>query len=114
MKEFEAAGIVERQASDSDPSLFEYQLTDSGRELGPLVEAFGIWGQRWMEANLSLQHLDVSLLMWDMRRNLDTTPMPKQRRVVEFAIRICRRAAYCWLLVDPESGGGSLLGRPWI
>ena len=84
LKELGTAGIVARAASASDPGVFEYHLTESGRELGPLVEAFGIWGQRRIEANLSLQHLDVDLLMWDMRRNLNTTPMPARRSVVEF------------------------------
>src|SRR5580693_7082744 len=66
LKELETAGIVARETSTSDPGILEYHLTESGRELGPLVEAFGIWGQRRIEADLSLQHLDVDLLMWDM------------------------------------------------
>ena len=33
--------------------------------------SLGIWGQRWVESSLSLKNLDPSLLMWDMRRNLD-------------------------------------------
>jgi DNA-binding HxlR family transcriptional regulator len=84
LKELESGGIVTRKKSASDPGVLEYQLTESGRELGPLVEAFGVWGQRRIESKLSLQHLDVDLLMWDMRRNLNTTPMPTHRSVVEF------------------------------
>ena len=53
LKELEAAGIVARAASSSDPALFEYHLTEAGRELGPLVEAFGIWGQRRIESSSS-------------------------------------------------------------
>src|SRR5512140_453207 len=83
LKELEMAGIVARAASSADPAVSEYPLTESGRELGPLVEAFGIWGQRRIESKLSLQHLDVDLLMWDMRRNLNATPMPAHRSVVE-------------------------------
>ena len=79
LKELEEAGIVARAASDADAKSFEYHLTESGRELGPLVEAFGIWGQRRIEVELSLQHLDADLLMWDMRRNLNVTPMPPSR-----------------------------------
>ena len=105
LKELEAAGIVAREASASDPTLFEYQLTESGRELGPLVEAFGIWGQRRIEANLSLAHLDGDLLMWDMRRNLDTTPMPTRRSVIEFVYPdLPAKLRRFWLVVDPESG----------
>jgi DNA-binding HxlR family transcriptional regulator len=59
LKELESAGIVARAASAADRTLFEYRLTEAGRELGPLVEAFGIWGQRRIESSLSLARLDV-------------------------------------------------------
>src|SRR5690349_12223132 len=59
LKELESAGIVSRDPSPAEPGLFEYNLTPRGRELGPIVEAFGIWGQRWIDTKLSLQHLDV-------------------------------------------------------
>ena len=105
LKELEEAGIVARAASQADASVFEYQLTESGRELGPLVEAFGIWGQRRIEADLSLQHLDADLLMWDMRRSLNVTPMPSRRSVIEFVFpgQSAAQRRY-WLVVDPEAG----------
>ena len=52
LKELEVAGIIARISSASDRNVFEYQLTAAGRELGPIVEAFGIWGQRRIEADL--------------------------------------------------------------
>jgi len=105
LKELEIAGIVARSALDADPGVFEYQLTESGRELGPLVEAFGIWGQRRIETKVSLQHLDVDLLMWDMRRNLNTTPMPTRRSVMEFVYpELTAAQRRWWLIVDPEAG----------
>lgn len=105
LKELETAGIVARAASSADPAVFEYQLTESGRELGPLVEAFGIWGQRRIESKLSLQHLDVDLLMWDMRRSLNTTPMPAHRSVVEFVYpELPAAQRRFWLIVDPGTG----------
>src|SRR3954466_7288202 len=81
LKELEAAGIVRRLASGRETGLYEYHLTDAGKDLRPLVEGFGFWGQRWVQAGPSLQKLDVSLLMWDMRRNLNTEPMPRRRSV---------------------------------
>jgi len=105
LKDLEAAGIVAREASRSESGAFEYRLTASGRELGPIVEAFGIWGQRRIEADLSLQHLDVQLLMWDMRRNLNPTPMPQGRNVIHFIypeLPAAQRA--WWLIVDPKDG----------
>ena len=105
LKELEAAGIVAHDVSGTEPAVSEYHLTESGRELWPLVEAFGIWGQRRIEARLSLQHLDADLLMWDMRRNLDTTPMPPQRSVVEFIYpEVPAAKRHFWLIVDPASG----------
>ncbi len=105
LKELEAAGIVAHAASRADAAVSEYRLTESGRELGPLVEAFGIWGQRRIESKLSLQHLDVDLLMWDMRRNLNTTPMPARRSVVEIVYpELPAAQRRWWLIVDPGTG----------
>jgi hypothetical protein len=77
-------------------------LTTAGRELGPIVEAFGVWGQRRIDSHLSLKNLDVQLLMWDMRRNLNTTPMPKKRSVVQFTYpELSPTQRSWWLIVDP-------------
>jgi len=100
--DLEAAGIVERVKSRSKRSAHEYKLTDSGRDLRSIVEAIGIWGQRWVDADLSLDNLDPSLLMWDMRRNLNTTPMPKRRSVIEFLYTdLPASQKHWWLIVDP-------------
>src|SRR5207237_9697245 len=48
LKDLEGAGIVTRQPS-ADPGVFEYRLTESGRELGPLLEAFGGGGDLRIE-----------------------------------------------------------------
>ena len=43
--------------------------------------------------------------MWDMRRNLDATPMPIRRSVVEFVYPALPAAyRHFWLIVDPETG----------
>jgi DNA-binding HxlR family transcriptional regulator len=104
LKELEAAGVLTRKPSRAGGGA-EYELTRAGRELEPLIEAFGVWGQRWIDSELSLQHLDVQLLMWDMRRNLDTTPMPQRRSIIEFVypeLPAAQRA--WWLVVDPDEG----------
>ena len=105
LKELEAANVITRTPLPSEPGIFEYRLTDAGYELEPLVQAFGVWGQRWVDSELSLQHLDVQLLMWDMRRNLDPDPLPKRRSVVQFqypGLPAGQRS--WWLLVDPDAG----------
>jgi DNA-binding HxlR family transcriptional regulator len=104
LKDLEADGILSRIPSPSESGVFEYHLTEAGRALQPLVEAFGVWGQRWIESELSLQHLDVSLLMWDMRRNLDPTPLPKRRSVIHFQYpELPSGQRSWWLLVGPDA-----------
>ena len=52
LKELEAAGILIRK-SGSERGVFEYQLTATGRELGPIVQAFSISGQRFLSLSLA-------------------------------------------------------------
>ncbi|MES1191309.1 MAG: helix-turn-helix domain-containing protein [Steroidobacter sp.] len=103
LKELEAAGIVERRAIKSEKGLFEYHLTESGKDLGPVVDAIGSWGGKWVQARRSLKNLDPSLLMWDMRRKLDPTPLPNRRTVIQFLYRdlpLSKRRY--WLVVEPH------------
>lgn len=103
LKELETAGIVERREVRSEKGVFEYRMTESGKDLRPIVEAMGFWGQRWIEARLSLKNLDASLLMWDMRRNLNPSPLPDRRTVIQFLYRelpLSKRS--WWLVVEPQ------------
>jgi DNA-binding HxlR family transcriptional regulator len=102
LKALEAAGIVERLTPSGGPRIHEYHLTEAGRDLHSVVESIGVWGQRWVDADLSLDNLDPSLLMWDMRRNLNTTPMPKRRCVIEFLYTdLAAAQKKWWLIVEP-------------
>ena len=49
LKDLETAGIVTRSPVSGEPDLFEYRLTEAGRDLKPVIEAVGGWGQRWIE-----------------------------------------------------------------
>jgi DNA-binding HxlR family transcriptional regulator len=105
LKELETANVIVRTPSPTEPGVFEYHLTSAGRELEPLVQAFGVWGQRWVDSEVSLQHLDAPLLMWDMRRNLNPDPMPTRRSVVQFQYpELPSTHRSWWLLVEPSAG----------
>jgi DNA-binding HxlR family transcriptional regulator len=106
LKELEQAGILARVASREEAGVFEYHLTRAGRELEPLVEAFGKWGQRWVRSDLSLEHLDVQLLMWDMRRNLCTDPLPKKRSTIQFKFPDAPANQRSWWVIAAPSGDG--------
>jgi DNA-binding HxlR family transcriptional regulator len=103
LRDLEDAGVVRRVAG-RESGVLEYHLTPAGRELDTMVETMGRWGQRWVTSELSLQHLDASLLMWDMRRNLDLKPMPRRRSVIQFLY--AEQPAVdrsWWLIVDPDA-----------
>lgn len=105
LKLLEEAGILRRIASKAAPGASEYRLTQAGLDLRPVIEAIGNWGQRWVDATLSLQNLDPSLLMWDMRRNLDPTPLPRRRCIIHFSYSDQPSARrQWWLVVEPETG----------
>lgn len=104
LRDLEDHGVVRRVAG-RDSGVMEYHLTPAGQELETLVGAMGHWGQRWVTSELSLQQLDASLLMWDMRRHLDLEPMPRRRSVIQFLY--AEQAPVdrsWWLIVEPDAG----------
>lgn len=103
LKDLETAGIVSRSKVPREPGVFEYRLTDAGRDLKPVVEAVGVWGQRWIETEASLKKLDPNLLMWDMRRNIDPTPLPSRRSVIQVIFSdLAEAKKNWWLIVMPD------------
>lgn len=104
LKQLEQAGVVSRSQVRGEPSIYEYQLTKSGRDLQPLIEGIGVWGQRWVETKATLENADPQLLMWDMRRNLNLSPMPACRQTVQFVYpEAARQHGTWWLVVDPRA-----------
>ncbi|MEO5755412.1 MAG: helix-turn-helix domain-containing protein [Mesorhizobium sp.] len=104
LKDLEAGGIVERVEINSEPGVFEYRLTEAGKDLRPVIEAMGFWGQKWVEARLSLKNLDPSLLMWDMRRNLNPSPLPDGRTVIQFLYHDLPASKRSWWLIVEKHG----------
>jgi DNA-binding HxlR family transcriptional regulator len=100
LKGLEQAGVIETRAT-GQAGIVEYHLTQAGQELRPIVMALGMWGQRWVETQLSLKNLDPSLLMWDMRRSLDLTPMPSHRCTIQFHYpELSDIRQNYWLVID--------------
>jgi DNA-binding HxlR family transcriptional regulator len=103
LKDLETAGIVTRCRTSGGPDFFEYQLTDAGKDLRKVIEAVGIWGQRWVETEATLENLDPELLMWDMRRNIDPRPMPRRRTTIQIIFKdLAKPRQKWWLIVQPD------------
>ncbi|CAM5221347.1 hypothetical protein CDEF62S_02144 [Castellaniella defragrans] len=79
LRELEAAGILIRSPVSAEIDACEYHLTAAGKELRPIVETVGVWGQRWVTTEATLHHLDADLLMWDVRRRVDASALPDHR-----------------------------------
>jgi DNA-binding HxlR family transcriptional regulator len=99
LKELEKAGVV--VAVRGPGGAVEYRLSPAGEELRPVIMSIGFWGQRWVESNLSLKNLDPSLLMWDMRRNLNPEPLPPRRCTIQFQYpELPESRRNWWLVID--------------
>lgn len=102
LKDLEAVGIVMRSSAERESGILEYRLSEAGNELRPIIEAIGVWGHRWVTTEATLKNLDANLLMWDIRRNINTDPMPPRRNVIQFIFkdRPSSERNY-WLIVEP-------------
>jgi DNA-binding HxlR family transcriptional regulator len=98
LRQLESGGVIERTRRGHG---CDYTLTQAGWELYPIIEAMGVWGQRWARSRYTPDELDPALLMWDMRRMLTPGGLRDRRTVIEFRFRRAPagKSTY-WLVVD--------------
>jgi DNA-binding HxlR family transcriptional regulator len=106
LKELEHAGVIMTVPTGQSGGS-EYKLTEAGEDLRSVVMALGIWGQRWVDHDLTLKNLDPSLLMWDMRRSLNPNQLPQRRCTVNFLYPDVSAGKRSWWLVI-DSGKADL------
>jgi DNA-binding HxlR family transcriptional regulator len=96
------SGIIEQRDAASGHG-HEYRLTESGRELGVVIESLGTWGYRWASKDLTDEHLDPDFLMWALRRMIRVDALPEMRVVCLFRFREYRDRFYWLVLQRPEA-----------
>ena len=97
LKQLEAAGVIFHCEG-------RYGLTPAGLDLAPIIQGLGRWALCWVDSDCSLSQLDVRLLMWNMRRNLRTEPMPARKATIEFHYpELPSKERRYWLIVAPNS-----------
>jgi DNA-binding HxlR family transcriptional regulator len=96
LKSLESAGVLIRTESDKK---VRYTLTESGRELKPILLALGTWGQRWARTRFDAKDLDPSMLMWDIHRTMKTDYFGLHRIVLLFEFKDYISKFRCWWLV---------------
>lgn len=101
LKQLVDAGVVRKVSENGGKPA--YALTGAGIELEPLIKMMGIWGHRWAGSRFEEQDLDVGLLMWDIRRGVNSSSFPPGRIVVEFAFTDAPKGMRQWWLIS-EAG----------
>jgi DNA-binding HxlR family transcriptional regulator len=96
LKRLEEIGAVVRKRGPDGP---EYHLTESGRDFAPIVEQLGQWGQRWYRSRFTRDELDVGVLMWALRRRVDSNVFPPERIAVQFDFSDQPASKRSWWLV---------------
>lgn len=98
LRELIAEGVISHHATGV------YQLTEAGEALEPVIRAMGLWGQRWVESETNGPDWDAGVLMWDMRRRIDTNALPPGRTVLQFDFGDTpKEMRWWWLLIEDQN-----------
>ena len=101
LRELARAGVINKSGPTGSG---EYELTEAGRELWPVIEAIGNWGKKWTGDRFRRDELDAGVLMLDMSRRVNRDALPATRTCIhfEFAGAPARHGDY-WLMLDPAA-----------
>jgi hypothetical protein len=73
-------------------------------ELEPVVNALGSWAHRHIDPEPGLECLDARVLLWNIRRKIDVSALPRRRSVVEFILKARDQADFhAWLIIRPNA-----------
>ena len=103
LRQLEAEGILERRLSRAGRG-FTYHLTRGGQEFAPIVQALGVWGQRWSRRDLARNEVDLGLLIWAMERSVRGDALGPGRAVVQVEFTDQPVARRRWWFLHEEGG----------
>lgn len=98
LRELERAEVLSRTPKVGGGH--RYQLTEAGRDLAPVIDALGVWGDRWVE--IGPEHTDPGFALWAWCEvQLDRDALPSRRVVVSFTFPDQPAGnRHYWLLVE--------------
>ena len=102
LAELQAQGVIVRRRIPEQRG-FEYQLTESGRELYPVILQMAQWGMRWARRTMSDDELDVELLMADIQRRIDPSKLPGGRTALKFTYTDLKNFSEWWVKVSDRN-----------
>lgn len=92
--------IVERK--DMGERRPGYALTEAGREFVPLVEALGIWGQRWTRRELKEHEIDLGLLVWSLESASNPRAFGSRRCLIRLELTDQTDAKRFWWFLNQK------------
>lgn len=101
LKELEQEGVVERRRSGSGRS-WTYHLTRAGEEFRPLIQALGIWGQRWSRRELQKHEVNLTLLLWALELSVKPAAFDGRRCVVQMTFPDQPKQCQDWWFINDE------------
>lgn len=99
LNSLQARGLIVRRRIPEQRG-FEYQLTEAGRELFPVVLQMAQWGMRWARGQMADEELDVELLMSDVQRRIDPNKLPSGQTVIKFSFGDLKQYGVWWVKVN--------------
>jgi DNA-binding HxlR family transcriptional regulator len=98
LKELERVGVVERR--DPTAKRPQWQLTAAGRALAPVIQQLGEWGLLYAQDPIQENELDVTILVWNIRRRVDPSILGAKRVTIQFDFKDVPRAKQRWWIVN--------------
>ena len=111
LKQLQAEGVVERRPSKTGRTA-TYHLTEAGLEFAPLVEALGVWGQRWSRRQLAEHEIDLGLLIYALERSVDATAFGAGRTVVRLELTDQPAHKRLWWFVNTDGESEMCVSDP--
>jgi DNA-binding HxlR family transcriptional regulator len=96
LRDLEREGLVSRRPLGGARG-YEYQVTEAGRALEPIIMSLAAWGQSWAR-DMTLDDLDPAFLLWSMHARLNTSAMPPGRTVLAFELAGAPSSQRIWLV----------------
>lgn len=109
LKQLQAEGIIEKQ---HDGGVAMYHLTEAGKEFVPIVEALGIWGQRWSRRELAAHEMDLGLLLWALEQDANPACFDGRRTIIELRFPDQPSAKQTWWFLNEDTHCELCLSQP--
>ena len=98
----EAQGLVLRKHIPGQRG-YEYFPTEACKELFPVVEQIGIWGMHWARHQMTVEDIDLELLMLYLERSIQTDKLIGRETVIRFNFTDVQDYPNWWIVVSGDN-----------